>query len=83
MRLSTAQYCGLSPIPTASIASAGCANMSNSQRRVTTGAGIGAATGAVIREILAAQPVAGSTIVTSETGSAVARRMSHNSRLYA
>lgn len=49
MRLRTAKSCGLSLILTATLGSAGCANMSDSQRRVTTGAGIGAATGAVIR----------------------------------
>ncbi|WP_237066148.1 YMGG-like glycine zipper-containing protein [Microbulbifer guangxiensis] len=49
MRIRVIQNCGLAAILTAGLASVGCANMSDSQRRVTTGAGIGAASGALIR----------------------------------
>lgn len=49
MRIGKVQNCGLAIILAASLGSVGCANMSDSQRRVTTGAGIGAATGAIIR----------------------------------
>ncbi|AOS98709.1 lipoprotein [Microbulbifer aggregans] len=49
MRTRVIQNCGLAVILAAGLGSTGCANMSDSQRRVTTGAGIGAATGAVIR----------------------------------
>lgn len=48
MRIQAVKQLGLASLLAASLISAGCANMSPTDRRIGTGAGIGAVTGALI-----------------------------------
>lgn len=48
MRIQSLKYLGLASLLTFSVANLGCANMTSTERRVTTGAGIGAVTGAIV-----------------------------------
>ena len=48
MRIQTVKYLGLASLLSVSLISAGCTTMSPTDRRIGTGAGIGAVTGALI-----------------------------------
>lgn len=48
MHIQSLKRLGLTTVLTASLVGAGCANMSNTDRRIGTGVGIGAVTGALI-----------------------------------
>ncbi len=48
MQIKSMKYLGLTAVMVAGLAGTGCANMSDTDRRVGTGMGIGAVTGALI-----------------------------------
>ncbi|WP_237057619.1 glycine zipper domain-containing protein [Microbulbifer sediminum] len=48
MSMQTLKHAGLASLLAAGLLSSGCANMSDTDRRIGTGAGIGAVTGALI-----------------------------------